>query len=126
MLPPSVLRWLRLEGLAVFALSIFLYGRGEQGWLLFVSTLLLPDLSMAAYFGGARRGATVYNLAHNYAAPLALAAFGVLAGDPLAVSLALVWTAHIGMDRMLGYGLKMPTGFHETHLGAIRTGVGGR
>jgi hypothetical protein len=28
----------------------------------------------------------------------------------------LIWIVHIGMDRMLGFGLKYPTGFKETHL----------
>ncbi len=53
---------------------------------------------------------------HTYALPLALAALGVLAGWDTAVQLALVWGAHIGMDRMLGYGLKYRTGFKDTHL----------
>ncbi len=34
----------------------------------------------------------------------------------LFVSLALVWFAHIGFDRMVGYGLKYPTDFFDTHL----------
>jgi hypothetical protein len=32
---------------------------------------------------------------------------------------ALIWLAHIGMDRSLGYGLKLPTAFQDTHLGRI-------
>ena len=32
---------------------------------------------------------------------------------------ALIWAAHIGFDRALGYGLKYPTSFGETHLGRI-------
>ena len=27
--------------------------------------------------------------------------------------------AHTGMDRAVGYGLKYPTGFSDTHLGRI-------
>jgi hypothetical protein len=33
-----------------------------------------------------------------------------------ALQIALIWLAHIGVDRMLGYGLKYPTGFKDTHL----------
>ena len=32
---------------------------------------------------------------------------------------ALIWIAHIGLDRALGYGLKYATGFGDTHLGHI-------
>jgi hypothetical protein len=37
-----------------------------------------------------------------------------------ALRLALVWFAHIGMDRALGYGLKYDDAFTHTHLGIIR------
>jgi hypothetical protein len=32
------------------------------------------------------------------------------------VQIALIWLAHLGLDRMLGYGLKYPTEFNDTHL----------
>ena len=44
------------------------------------------------------------------------ASLGVFAGGDLAVQVALIWVAHIGVDRALGYGLKYPTGFADTHL----------
>jgi hypothetical protein len=31
----------------------------------------------------------------------------------------LIWLAHIGADRGLGYGLKYATAFGDTHLGYI-------
>jgi hypothetical protein len=34
-------------------------------------------------------------------------------------AVAGVWAAHIGLDRMLGYGLKYAAGFGYTHLGRI-------
>ena len=45
--------------------------------------------------------------------------FGVLAGRPIYISLGLIWFAHIGFDRMMGFGLKYPTRFGDTHLGRI-------
>jgi hypothetical protein len=33
-----------------------------------------------------------------------------------AFAYVLIWTAHIAMDRALGYGLKYPTAFKSTHL----------
>ncbi len=71
---------------------------------------------MLGYLAGARIGAAGYNLAHNYVPPLLLAAYGLGAGQPFALQLAAIWLAHIGMDRLLGYGLKYPTVFQDTHL----------
>lgn len=114
--------WLRLEGVAVLALALLLYGRGGHSWLLLAVLFLAPDLSFVAYAAGARTGAFVYNLAHSYVGPVAAAALALLTGRPPVV--ALIWAAHIGFDRALGYGLKYPTSFQDTHLG--RLGVGRR
>lgn len=109
--------WLRLEGLAVLALAILLYARGGHSWLLLAVLFLAPDLSFVGYVGGARVGALVYNAAHSYVGPVLAATVALLTGRPPV--LALIWAAHIGFDRALGYGLKYPTGFGDTHLGRI-------
>lgn len=110
---------LRLEGFAVLALGVALHASTGSGWLLFAMLLFLPDLSMLGYLAGPRIGALAYNALHTYVAPILLGAIGWLASMPALLPLAAVWAAHIGMDRMLGYGLKEPTGFHDTHLGTI-------
>lgn len=110
---------LRFEGVALLALAVLLYWLNGGSWLLFALLLLAPDASMLGYLAGSKTGAAVYNTFHNYVPPAVLVAFGLLAGSPLAASLALIWFAHIGMDRMLGYGLKYPTEFKDTHLGRI-------
>ena len=110
---------LRLEGLAAFALALAAYSHLGASWIAFAALFLAPDLAMAAYLAGPRRGASVYNLAHTYLAPLALGAAGLALGSGAAQALALVWIAHIGFDRALGFGLKYATGFGETHLGRI-------
>jgi hypothetical protein len=97
-------------------LSVVLYNLTEGSWLLFVLLFLVPDLSMLGYLSGYRTGAVSYNLFHTYVLPGFLAALGLFTGSPLLLSLALVWFAHIGFDRMVGYGLKYPTGFFDTHL----------
>lgn len=112
-------RILRVEGAVILGLAAFLYTRGDRGWLLFLLLLLAPDLSMVGYAAGPRTGAWTYNALHTTVGPAALAVVGILAEAPLAVSVALVWFAHIGMDRMLGYGLKHTSGFGDTHLGRI-------
>lgn len=109
-------RLLHLEGLAVLVAAIALYFDAGYGWLLLVVLFLAPDLSMLGYLGGPRLGALAYDVVHTYALPLALGLAGVLAGTGLAVQLALIWAAHIGLDRLVGYGLKYPSGFKDTHL----------
>jgi hypothetical protein len=113
----SVRIWLRLEGLAVAAVGVYLYARGGHSWLLFAALCLAPDVSFAAYLGGPRVGAFGYNVLHSYVGPLALAAVSLAAGWSPAI--ALIWATHIGVDRLLGYGLKYPAAFGDTHLGVV-------
>jgi hypothetical protein len=80
---------------------------------------LVPDLSFAGYLAGPRIGAIVYNAAHSTLAPAALMAAGFALASPLVLSIAMIWLAHIGFDRALGYGLKYSDGFGFTHLGRI-------
>jgi hypothetical protein len=70
---------------------------------------------MVGYVAGPRVGALLYNIGHPYAVPVALGAFGYALAASLGVALALIWAAHIGMDRALGYGLKRQSGFWDTH-----------
>ena len=107
---------LRLEGAAVLAGSLVLYFQEGFGWLALVLLALAPDLAMAGYAAGERVGAAAYDLAHNEVLPIGLGVAGVLADGGLAVQLALIWLAHIGLDRLVGYGLKYPTAFRDTHL----------
>lgn len=109
--------WLRVEGVAVLLLATYLYAREGASWLVFAALFFVPDVSFAAYLAGPRVGATLYNLAHSYAGPGVLAAVSLATGTVLTVP--LVWAAHIGFDRALGYGLKYPTSFGDTHLGSI-------
>jgi hypothetical protein len=108
---------LRIEGAAAFVLAVGLYAHGGYGWLLFAILILVPDLSMLGFLAGPRAGAIAYNAVHSYIGPLLLASGMTFSGGSFAVP--LVWVAHIGIDRALGYGLKYPAGFRTTHLGAI-------
>jgi hypothetical protein len=111
--------WQRLEGLAMLFLSTFAYWQMGGTVLLFGVLFLVPDLSMLGYTFGTRAGATAYNLFHNYAVPVALVIVGGWTNHETIMFVALIWIAHIGFDRMLGYGLKHPTSFQDTHLGRI-------
>jgi hypothetical protein len=107
---------LRAEALAVLVGSAWVYARLGEGWGLFAVLLLLPDLSMLGYLAGPRVGAAVYNAAYTYLVPLGLLALGEAGVVPLGTALGLIWAAHIGADRVLGYGLKYPWAFRATHL----------
>lgn len=110
---------LRFEGLAVLAAACFAYARFGQGWEAFALFFLTPDLAMLGYLGGKKLGAAAYNLAHWYAGPLILLSIGIVLAQPVAISAGLIWGAHIGLDRALGYGLKYEDGFFVTHLGLL-------
>jgi len=107
---------LRLEGAALFAAAIALYV--DQGFsaLAFVLLILAPDVSLLGYLAGGRAGALSYDVVHFEALPIALGTIGVLGGSDVPVQVALIWLAHIGIDRLLGYGLKYPSAFTDTHL----------
>jgi hypothetical protein len=109
-------RLLHAEGLAVAAAAIVLYFHLGYPWWLLVVLALAPDLSMLGYAAGPAVGAAAYDIAHTYVLPLACSAVGVLADADLAIQIGLIWAAHIGVDRAIGYGLKYPSGFRDTHL----------
>ena len=111
---PRVL--LRLEGLAVLVGALVLYFHADFGWVLLVVLMLAPDLSFGGYACGPRVGAVAYDALHTEFFPVVLGTVGVAAGTEVATRIALIWLAHIGADRLLGYGLKYPTAFKDTHL----------
>jgi len=109
-------RLLRLEGLAVIVGTLALYFDAGYGWLLLVVLILAPDLSMLGYLGGPRLGGACYDVVHTYVLPIGLTVVGVLGDSETATQVALIWLAHIGADRLLGYGLEYPTDFKDAHL----------
>ena len=112
----AVRAWLRL-GLATFAAGLALFSATGGNWLFIVPLLLLPDISAAGY-AGPRVGAITYNLAHNWvpaSSPWASARGWRRrrsCSPPPSSSPTSAWTA-------VGYGLKLPTSFHDTHLGRM-------
>jgi len=118
-LPAAIVTTLRVEGLAACATAIFAYTHTGQSWLMFALLFLSPDLSMISYLMGPKTGAAIYNLFHSYTGPAMLWIGGLALGNQISTAVALIWFAHIGFDRALGYGLKLTTSFKRTHLGAI-------
>jgi len=117
---PPVVWLLRLEGLAVTVLSAILYARTGASWWLFAALWLAPDLAMFGYLAGPRWGSYCYNAAHWYLLPSALVTVALLVPYAALMPFALLWFNHIGVDRLLGYGLKYPSGFGVTHLSSSR------
>jgi len=110
---------LRAEGLVVLAGAGLAYRQLGGPWLLFAALFLAPDLSMAGYLLGPKAGARIYNLGHTYVSPLAVGAAAYFTHEALLLLLCVIWIAHIGFDRSLGYGLKYETAFRDTHLGRV-------
>jgi Domain of unknown function (DUF4260) len=112
-------RWLRIEAATLLAGSLIAYSSTHRSWWLVPVILFLPDLFMVGYLGGAHLGAIAYNLAHNTALPTVVVGLGWWQHQSLALAFGLVWLAHIGMDRLMGFGLKYNDNFQHTHLGHL-------
>ncbi|AOZ90779.1 DUF4260 domain-containing protein [Paenibacillus crassostreae] len=107
---------LHLEGLAVLLFSLYFYSYFQFSWVLFFVLLLAPDVSMMGYLINNKVGAILYNLIHTYTLAILVIICGLLLSSQLVLALGLILSSHIGMDRMVGYGLKYPTNFKDTHL----------
>ena len=110
---------LRIEGAALAIAALYAYYRVGASWWLFAALILVPDLSFAGYLINTRIGAIAYNTMHVTVGPLLLGALGFLLPSLDLIAVALIWAAHVGIDRALGYGLKYGAGFGLTHLGRI-------
>ena len=116
----GAVRWvLRLEGLCILITALLVYSKLGLNWGTFALFFLAPDISFLGYLAGSRVGAFAYNTAHSYIGAIACLGIGFLLNAPLFLSIGIIWCAHIGFDRALGYGLKYPAGFGFTHLGVI-------
>jgi Domain of unknown function (DUF4260) len=123
MVEGRIKRLLQAEGLALFLGALAAYQWLGASWWMFAALCLAPDLSFAAYLLGPRVGAIGYNVMHSTAGPFLLAGFSWWFGPDILTSItasvAAIWFAHVGFDRMLGYGLKYASGFKDTHLGRL-------
>jgi hypothetical protein len=107
---------LHIEGGAVLLATCLFYHQLHGSWLWFAVLFLTPDLFMLGYLAGKRVGAFCYNLAHTYTAPVLVWSALWFSGQTAYDWLVLIWFAHIGWDRLIGYGLKYETAFKDTHL----------
>jgi hypothetical protein len=110
--------WLRIEGLAVAVAAVALFAATGKPWWLVPALFLVPDLSWLAYIAGPKVGAFVYNLAHTAPLPLALLGAGAGWHNTACTIAGAVGLFHLGVDRLLKYGVKYDHSFAITHLGA--------
>jgi hypothetical protein len=111
---PSLL--LKLEYATLTLATILLYHHLHYSGLLFAILFLAPDLSMLGYLANPRTGSAIYNLGHTLFLPLTLFLIAYTINHPLLIAITIIWISHIAFDRLLGYGLKYPTFFKDTHL----------
>jgi hypothetical protein len=110
---------LRLEGLCVLIAASVAYAKYGFSWGTFALYFFMPDLSFCGYFAGSRVGVVCYNLAHSYIGAIVCIGAGLAFSTPMIFCAGIIWSAHIGFDRALGFGLKYANGFRFTHLGLI-------
>jgi uncharacterized protein DUF4260 len=108
--------FLHLEGATLLALGVRAYAHYDESWWLFVLLFFVPDVGVLGYLANPRLGAVTYNLTHSYPGPAIVMAAGLAADSHLVISIGLIWFAHVSFDRMLGFGLKYPTQFRDTHF----------
>lgn len=108
---------LRLEGLVVFAAATIAYWQTGGTWWVYFVLFLWPDLSFIVYAMNKRAGVLAYDAVHTYTGPLVLGTLAFFAGWAPVLLFALIWAAHIGLDRLVGYGLRYPDAPDVTHLG---------
>ena len=111
--------FLQLEGAVLFCASLFLFNSTHQHWWWVPALLFVPDVFMLGYARSTQLGALIYNIGHTHLLPACLALYGLHNHRPFVIGIGLIWLAHIGMDRVLGYGLKYDDDFKHTHLGSL-------
>ncbi len=110
---------LKLEELAMFAISFYFVAQLPYAWWWFAALFLTPDLSMLSYLVSPKIGAMSYNIFHHKGIAIALVAIGIGLASSAVLFAGILLFAHASFDRMLGYGLKYPDSFTHTHLGTI-------
>jgi hypothetical protein len=107
---------LHVEGLAFFTTAVIAYYVLNGNWILFILLLFVPDFFMVGYLKNKKLGSMLYNFGHTYMLGLLIVSGGLLLGQNTIIYIGVIFFAHVGLDRFLGYGLKYASGFKDTHL----------
>lgn len=106
----------KLEELALFLFSIFLFSTLSFSWWLYPALLLAPDLSMIGYSANTKVGAIVYNLVHHRAWAYTLIILGAYLKNEVLSLAGIILVGHSSLDRVFDYGFKYGDNFKRTHL----------
>lgn len=115
----QIIIWQRLEGAVILAGASWWFHLNGGSWWLFLLFLFTPDIFCLGYLKNTKVGAFLYNFSHSLLVPLIIMLFSHPGYKYHVFNAALIWAAHVGMDRMLGFGLKYNDNFKHTHLGWI-------
>ena len=107
---------IRLENAFVFITAVIIYFMFDFSLWLFLILLLVPDISMLGYLYNNKIGSYIYNIGHSYIIPILITLLYLAMGVNSLLGIALIWLAHISMDRTIGYGLKYTVGFDKTTI----------
>ncbi|GEN65433.1 MULTISPECIES: DUF4260 domain-containing protein [Chryseobacterium] len=110
---------LKLENMAFLVLGILAFARTEYSWWWFIGLFLAPDISMLGYAVNNKVGAFFYNLFHHLGIAIMVYLAGTVLALPYLQMIGAILFSHSAFDRILGYGLKYPDSFQNTHLGKI-------
>lgn len=101
---------------ALLISGVYFYHSLGFAWWIFLLLFLWPDLFMVGFLLNSKIGAALYNLVHTETLPLALTLFSFSTHRAQAMAFSMIWLAHIGFDRAIGFGLKYGTTFNDTRL----------
>lgn len=110
---------LKLEELAMFLLSVFFFSQLQFSWWWYPALFFAPDLSMLGYLANTRMGAYTYNFFHHKMLAIVVGLAGFYLHHESYMLAGIILFGHSSFDRILGYGLKYPDSFKNTHLGKL-------
>lgn len=108
---------LHLEGLVLFLVCLYLYYLTQASWALFILLFFIPDFAVLGYVKRDKKiGAIIYNSVHNYVLSVFLMVIGLYTTYQIFYPLGIILTAHISLDRFMGFGLRYTDVFRITHI----------
>jgi len=110
---------IKTEEAALFVLGVVFFIHLDIAWWWFLVLLLVPDVGMLGYIINTKVGAVTYNIFHHRGIAVILMLLGYYFNNFGMLLAGVMMFSHIAFDRMLGYGLKYPESFKNTHLGTI-------
>ena len=110
---------LKVEELAMFMLSLFLFTQLDFAWWWYLALFLSPDIGFIGYVVNAKIGAILYNIFHHKGIAILFYLIGIYTHNQVLQLIGIIILGHASFDRVLGYGLKYYDSFNHTHLGKI-------